>query len=90
MSVGVTVTLSQVATPNESMAMWTGGVFFATLALAALGRLTLMREILVMLRLTIMKLARRKNMMSISGTISMRASSSWSLEDGESLTGITR
>ena len=41
--------------------------------LFGLGRLTRMPFMWVWLKLTIMKLARRKNMMSINGMISMRA-----------------
>src|ERR1700680_1999677 len=63
--------------------------FVSIVAVVAVGRFILTLFKLTMLRLTNMKLASRKNMMSIKGMISIRASDS---DDclGASLTGMTQ
>src|SRR5689334_2297042 len=59
--------------PSESMVIAWKSLLFSGVAEEALGSVTFMPRICVIERLTSMKHASRKNMMSISGMISMRA-----------------
>src|SRR5277367_1604541 len=79
--------LSRYTAPALSTEMLAKSFFVSSVAVVAVGRFTLTLFKFTMLRLTSMKLARRKNMMSINGMISIRASDS---DDclGPSLTGM--
>ena len=65
--------LSRDTSPSREMATFTMSGLKSRFALDALGSSTCLDSSLIMLRLAIMKDASRKNMISISGMISIRA-----------------
>jgi hypothetical protein len=86
--VGAIGFLSRKAPPDLSTETSRKSLLASGVAVVAVGRFTLTLLMLTMERLTSMKEARRKNMMSMRGTISIRASADSARSLAPSLTGM--